>query len=610
MTFKTHFVFLFITALGISGAARAQDILPLEALKPGMIATAETVFRGDSIETFDVEIIDILRNFFPQRNLIIVRLRGKKPEFTGPVAGMSGSPVYYDGKIIGALSYSLGNFLKEPLMGVTPIAEMLEIFAKEKQRSQELASRGEMPAVQRFLDMALGLEPLDEQAFVSAARRSTSRDAGLDPLPLPLQLSGFSESGFALAKDTFAQMGFVAVRSGTAGNDDLGGPLVPGAPIAAVLLHGDMDIAATGTVTYRHGDQVLAFGHPFFDNGPIELPIARAHILTTISSSLASQKLAITGKIVGSLRQDRTTGVMGRIGPVPDMAQIDLQYHSENGDAHRFQFSMAQEKSLAWLTPLISRLALISSLQSARLGTGQNSLVLKGSIELEDGQRIGLDNLFPGYQPLPAFSFLNSILHSSGQVAATLAAISNNPFRYVKIKRVELNFRSIPGRQSAELESIWSDRTQFEPGDTLEISYRLRPYQGQAYTQKVEVVLPESIQGRSLTVVVGGAAGVNRIEKRLMPTKFSPKSYEHLLRMLQDLKRNDRLYIQVRLADRGVVVEGTELPGMPPSVLPVFTRSNSKNSTAGTRDRVIREIAIPQSRMIEGVQTIRLRRKP
>ncbi|MDQ7052233.1 MAG: hypothetical protein Q9P14_04825 [candidate division KSB1 bacterium] len=323
-----------------------------------------------------------------------MRLHGEKAEFTGPVAGMSGSPVYYNGKIIGSLSYSLGNFLKEPLMGITPIREMLEIFDKEKRRDTELAAMGSREHMQRFVDMALALEPVEWEAFLPQRPSLQAGGFGVTQLPVLLNLSGFSDHSFELAQKLFAPLGFSAVRGGGSGSQNQGMDLVPGAPISAVLLTGDMSIDATGTVTYRDGDRVLAFGHPFFDNGPIELPMAQSHIITTISSAMASQKLGLTGKLVGTLRQDRTTGVMGILGPIPRMTEVTMRYRSEDGQQSQFSFSVAREKSIASISPLILRIALISALESARLSTGFNSLRLKGVVVLDDGEKLILDNLF------------------------------------------------------------------------------------------------------------------------------------------------------------------------------------------------------------------------
>lgn len=587
---------------------RAQDVFPVDELQPGMLATARTVYQGNTLDEFQVKIIDVMRNFYPKRDLIIVRLVGEKAEFYGPVAGMSGSPVYYDGKLIGALSYSLGAFLREPLMGVTPFDEMLEIFDKELQRETEVATVPRHGRMQQFLEVAVGLAPPTWDTFAPPALVSAPAGGELRRLPIPLQMSGFSENGFAVAKKYLAPLGFRPVRGGSAGAGEDGGELVPGAPVAAVLMHGDYDIAATGTVTYRNKDKVLAFGHPFFDSGPVALPMAQAKILTTISSDLGSEKMGLTGKIVGTLVQDRTTGVMGTIGPVPEMTQIAMAYNSEAGQQSQFAFSLAQDRSVASLAPLILRVALISALESGRLGRGENTLALQGTALLDDGTEIKLDNLFPGYQPLATFSFLNSILHSTGQVAATLAAIVNNPYRYVKIKKVDLNFKSIQGRLSATLENVWLSKTAFQPGDSIRVRYRLRPFHGKPFTGATTVVIPPYIESRSLTIVVGSASSVSAYEKRRMPAKFAASSYPRLIDLLRNARKNNWLVVQVWQADRGVIVDGEELPALPPSLQPVLSSAGTKNKTFTTRDRVIFESQVEQDFMVQDIRLLRISR--
>jgi hypothetical protein len=300
---------------------------------------------------------------------------------------------------------------------------------------------------------------------------------------------------------------------------------------------------------------------------------------------------------------------MGEIGPVPEMTQVKMSYTSENGDTARFRFAIMKEQTLAPFAPLLLRLALINGLESARLGTGFNSLQVSGYAKLDDGTTISLDNLYAGYQPLASFSFLNGVLHSTGDIAARLAALTNNPFKIAKFSDIEVDFVSVPGRRSATLEEIWVDKTTVEPGDKIEISYSLRPHLEQPITHKQEIAIPKSIKGRILSVVVGGANSLNAYEQRMSPAKFKATSYKKLLGILQNSRRNDRLYIQLRLTDRGVVTENDELPALPPSIYPVLTYRNSKDDTRPVRDWVVQEIALPQPFMVTGVQALRLRLK-
>ncbi|MFQ5632511.1 MAG: hypothetical protein ACE5I1_27400, partial [bacterium] len=240
---------------------------------------------------------------------------------------------------------------------------------------------------------------------------------------------------------------------------------------------------------------------------------------------------------------------------------------------------------------------------------GFNTLQVSGYARLDDGTTLTLDNLYPGYQPTASFSFLNGVLHTTGDIAARLAALTNNPYKVARFSDVKVDFVSIPGRKSATLEKIWLNKTEAEPGDQLEITYSLRPHLAPPFITKLMISIPKSIKGRRLTVVVGGATSINAYEKRLSPAKFKATSYNKLLNILQNNRRNDRLFIQLRLADRGVATESDELPALPPSVYPVITYRNSKDDTTPTRDWVVQEIEIPQPFMVIGAQAVALRLK-
>lgn len=600
---KKNLVICFF--VGVCQSVFAQETMPVSEVKIGMTATAKTVFKGAEVEAFDVEIVDVMKNFYPKRDVVMVRLKGEKATFAGPTSGMSGSPVYYDGKLIGALAYSWGSFLKDPIMGVTPIGEMLEIFEKENIRASEVASAANAEIMQRYVNLVMHFEPHDWQAFLPP---EPLHNASSNTLPLPIHLSGFSEKIFHSAQSNLSSWGLRAVQGGKASNDTNTDDLIPGAMLAAVIIAGDYDVAATGTITYRKGDKLLAFGHPFFDRGPIEMPLAKASVLTTLASSFSSTKMSLTGEIVGTLWQDRTTGIMGEIGPIPAMTKVKMRHVSEQGVETDFDFAVTKDRSIASLAPLFLRLALINGLESARLGVSLNTLRVTGNAWVSNGDVLPLDNLYPGYQPQGSFSFLNSVLHSTGDVAARMAAISNNPFEKVTFDSVYVEFKSEPGRKTAELEKAWANKRRFKPGDAVDVSYIVKNYHGEKVTRKAKIVIPKHVRDRSLTLVIGGANAMNAFETRLTPNKFKSESFSRLMDVLAQARRNDRLYIQLRASDRGAYVDGSSLPNLPPSVYPVLART-SDSKTSLTRDRVIQEIALPVDAMISGVQLIRLRRE-
>lgn len=597
---RSYFLLIMLAATALS--LPAQEIMPLAEVKPGMAGVCRTVFRGDRPEEFPIEVVDIMRNFYPKRSLILIRLKGEKAEHTGVAAGMSGSPIYIDGKIIGALSYSVGVFLREPLAGVTPIEEMLEIFNRENTRDRELAAFVP-PAPNKFLEMAVGLKEISWENFVpqELLQRRAAMLGSIQPIDLPLSFGGMQPQLVDLAANLLKPAGFRVVgggagsgssslRANAAASDAQSAALLqPGAAIGAVLMTGDADIEAIGTVSYRQGERVLAFGHPFFDNGPVEMPISLARILLIIPSDFGSQKLGESISLVGTLRQDRTTGIYGVIGPPPVLTPMVVRYKDEAGNTSHFEFQFTEERTVNTLIPLILRFVLVNALESARLATGENSLQLSGSIQLQSGQTIAFDDFYPGFKPISGFGFLNGILQSTGEVASLVGAIMANNFRPAQLARVDLNFASVSGRRSATIEQVWIDRNEVEPGDTITVFARLKAFQGPEKLYQQRLAIPKNAEGKFLTINIGGGDEITQVELRTAPGRFVARNFQQLLALLQDRRRNDFLYVQLRQPDQGLIIEGEQLSSLPPSIYSVLQSQNLRGNSTLVREQVLSE---------------------
>jgi len=614
MRSAVRYSFVFLSLLYVSSLA-GQEILPLSEVKPGQKGIARTVFAGNNIEEFGVTVIDVLRNFLPKRNLIIVELSGSKAELTGPAHGMSGSPVYIDGKLAGALAYGLAAFLKTPIMGVTPIEEMLEIFDRENQRGSELANHA-IDHDGKFAEMALGLRELGWENFLPPSSTINVGRFEVNRFTLPLVFSGFSPSVWGEVAPALEQLGFAAMPGGSSdepmANLD---ELQPGSPVGGVLVAGDAGIEWIGTVTYRRGHQILAFGHPLFGSGPIDLPMSSVRVLATLPSLEFSSKLAISTGIVGALKQDRKTGIYGVLGETAPLVPVKIRYESESGATSEFNFSYADEKSLATLMPLFLRVTLIEALESARLARGENSLRLQGTIRLQTGatnqQRpaevdIPLENFYSGLEIFGGATFLNSILQSTGEIAASLGALMANKFQQVRVKEINLRFSSFAGRRMASLEQVWLDRSIVAPGDSITVFARLRRHRGDAQQIEQRLFIPRHISGAALSVVVGSSDEVTRLEARSAPTRFQAQSLDHLIELLQRRRRNDALNIQLRQSDRGVIVDGEEMPTLPPSIYAVLQPPNARGKAVIIREQVLFEVARPMSIGVTGLATVKL----
>ncbi len=613
----------YLVFLLLSAAAFAQELLPLDQIKPGMRGVGRTVFSGYHPEEFDVEVIDLLRDFYPRRNLILVRLSGKKAEFTGVAAGMSGSPIYFDGKLAGALSYSVGVFMKEPLAGITPIHEMMEILDREAARGQELATVHFSSQENRFLEMALRLRDVSWENFSPAQlARQNIGNAALQPLTLPLSFSGIHPDLLREIEACLRPAGFMAVSGGRLQNDSVSvKDFVPGAAIGALIVTGDMSIEAIGTLTYRDEKKVLAFGHPFMSNGPIDIPISLAKILTVVPSEYSAYKMGASALLLGALRQDRTTGIYGEIGATPRMMPMRVRYTDEGGKESRFEFQFTGERTLSTIMPLFLRVVMMNALQSARLANGENSLLLQGELRFQDGQKINLDNFYAGMTPIAGFGYLSGVAQATGEVASALGAVMASRFPPVTLQEIELHFTSLPGWRSATIEQVWLDRSVAQPGDTIKVSARVQAYRGANVLVQQSLVVPQSTTGPYLSVVVGGSRELTQLDYRALPGRFAPNNFAQLAELLNAKRRGDQIYFQLRAPDRGLVVEGEELASLPPTAYAILQSQNAKGSVLPARERVLAEVhqqvhipeSSPQNRQpagpyaVSGTEIIRLR---
>ena len=588
-----------------------DEILPLAQVKPGMKGTAKTVFSGTQIEEFGIEVLDIVKNFYPQRDVILVRLTGERVRETGVVGGMSGSPVYIEGKLVGALALRFGVFQKEPIAGVMPIEGMLEILGKEERRDQELPStRG---GGFSYWDAAFGLkngsakdvilEPL--QGLVSRRSENTF----LSPIRLPLVFSGFRTEVVQACEPILTNLGFVAIQGGNSPRSDTAStePILPGSAVSEVLLDGDMGIELTGTVTWREGNKILAFGHGGLEGGAVSLPLGRARILTTLSSLMSSEKFPLMTEIIGTVRQDRTTGLLGVLGEKAEMIPVQVHCISSSGEQKIFRFRIAQERTLNPLTPFFLRAALINALESGRLAGGDFSLAVQGQIHFENKAVVKFDNFYSSIETPGFFSPMSDVLAATNDIASVVAALMMNDFPSPNITQVELSFRSIPGKKSAKIESLWYDKTTVRPGETVTLILNLQPYQGKRVKLVQPIQIPETITENQVTILVGSGPSISQAEQRVAPQKFRPQNFGQLVELLNMRRRNNLLYIQTKIPDQGALVEGKELPELPPSILAVMDSKKTSGNSSLLRERVLQEKQLPVDYALSGSKSIRIK---
>ncbi len=600
-----------LTSLLLAGLAStlvAQNrTMPVDEIRTGMVGVGRTVFEGDRLDEFKVHILGVLRNVIgPSRNLILARLEGGPLAETGVIAGMSGSPVYIDGRLIGAVSYSLGQFSKEPIAGITPIDEMVEAATLPGPRRQ--AARVDLPTpltpeglrtslreafswVRPFAD-----SPSDVQVLTGASV-APGIGALLRPIATPVTLAGFDPGVADPVMSAFRDRGFLPVLAGGgqgSGASPSPAPLRPGDPIGVALMSGDLELGATGTVTDVVGDQVYAFGHPFYSLGPTAFPMTRAHVITMLPSMMSSSKIASTGDVIGTVQQDRATTIAGTLGAGPSMIPITLNLTSERGTRKTFRMAMVRDQLF---TPLLAYVSILNTLTSYERQNGVASYSLKGAATVKNHSGLSFEDLYSGDQP------------SVGAAASVVAPINfllRNAFEDVEIEGLTLDIEASEQARSATLERVWLDGARVRPGDTVDIKVLLRTYRGEEVTRTAAIRIPANARG-NVTVLVADGARLGQYEARelqVQPTQA--RGVAQMLSVLNSARKNNRLYVRLLTRETGAVVRGEPLPSLPPSVLAVLEADRNGGSFRPIQSAVSGDWEIPTDQAVSGSRTLTL----
>jgi hypothetical protein len=596
---------LVLLSLTLVSAARAQEILPLDQVKPGMVGVGRTVFEGTKIDEFKVEIIGVLENVAPKQSIILARLTGGPLEKTGVIAGMSGSPVFIDGKLVGAVAYGFP-FSKETIGGITPIGEMIEATRTDAPR----AASARFPVSFGAAGPAM---PLDREALVAALRRPSPSllldrgsvrggtgfpaGASLAPLSLPMVFSGFDPSTFEWAREVFSDLGFKPVM-GTGRGPAPSGPLpdlAPGSPIGVSLIEGDMDLSVTGTVTHIDGDRVYAFGHPFYNLGPTQFPMKKAYVYSVFPSLYQSWKISTAGEPVGTVEQDRNTAIAGRIGKTPRMIPVDVRLTTSRGQERRFSFRIVEDELFS---PVLTYVSLASVLQANERAFGTSSIRMDARLSVSGRPDIRIEDFFTQEQPATQASAL---------VAAPVAYLMNNDFERVSVEKIDVEVQSFETNQSASLQRAWIERSgPVRAGTMVPLKVLLRNYRGETHIQTIPVSVPASAPAGTYSLLVADAASLTALEQREMRQAFVPKDLDQLIRAINGLRRNNHVYARLLRAEEGAIVGGEYLQALPPSVLSVLGGSDEAPNVIPIRTAAVWDFDLSTDYAVTGSRLLTL----
>ncbi len=599
---RKHIGWFFLAFILLSAAASAASlVLPLSQLKPGMKGKGKSVFAGTTIEDFDAEIIGVLTNVTPKRSVILAKLSGRGLEQSGVISGMSGSPVYVDGKIIGAVAYSFP-YAKEAIAGITPIEEMLAI--DKTHPSPRTGSGADVPIKENMT-----IEDLAEIYRTAYPDKRAEYASGQSALPLkvPLVFGGFSSWAFDRAKPFFAGLGFEPVRAGAFGqtiSTSAPGPasLREGDAVGVQLVGGDLDMGAIGTVTYVDGTRVLAFGHPFYNLGAVEYGMTKAEVLTIVPSLENSFKMAASGPVIGRFTQDRSSGVSGEVGKMPRTIPLNITIQGRPLDKREFKLKLADDK---FLTPALVNMCVSSLVTGEERAYGNLSLDFDGDIFLDKGLSVHVEDLFSG-------NFDTSATSLSGLLAAIVYFLNNNEFSDIGIYRIDLNVRTAEEVRLCALEKVLLDRYEVSPGEKIQIKVFLRTLKEESLVEDVTMITPPLPPGTEFQIVVGDAASMQQVERSQYRIQdFVPRSLSQLIRILGNLRKNNRIYFKVLAPKPGLFLKGEEMPNLPPTFKSMFgsSRALSASVTELTRS-TLSEYQLPIPFVFHGaaVVPVRIRR--
>lgn len=525
----------------------------------------------------------MLRNVLaPKRSLILARLEGGPLAKTGVIAGMSGSPVYIDGRLVGAVSYSLGQFSTEPIAGITPIAEIIDATAMSASAlpasrpvalSFPFTSRELIAVWSRNLGHAATFVSDASQALVlSGAGSEMSRmGAMLRPIAVPMVASGFSASVLDPMSAAFSAGGFLPVsgegQAPVAATARPSRTLAPGDAIGVGLLTGDFELGATGTVTHVDGNRVYAFGHPLYNLGPTEFPMMTAEVQVVLPSLMQSSKLASMGPVVGTLQQDRATAIAGTLGPGPSMIPVTITLNSNRGPSRSFSFGVVRDLSF---TPLLTYLAVANVLTSYERGAGPAAFSVRGSATIRSQDSIAFEDIFTGDQPAGA---------ASAYVAGPITALLKNAEEPVNVERIDLTIDAVEVDKSARIERVWLDTTRPRAGRDAIVSVALRTARGEEIVKQIPIQLPANATG-PLQLVVADASRAGADDRR-DSRGAEVQRVSQMIRTFNRARRNNRIYVRLTTAEAGAVVNGEPMAALPPSVLAVM-EADRNSGTVGT----------------------------
>ena len=593
--------------------AGKPEILPLKDVKPGMHAIAWTVFSGMTPEPVPVEIIGVWKNAMGPRQHVIMAKMGGKAERTGVAGGMSGSPVYVDGKLIGAVALRLSQFSPDAICGITPIESMLEIQDLDMSRPSDARTPNKLPAPQPVAAYEMPSELVAQLVAAGGTAPLPSRSPLMTPIETPLVFSGFTSQTLDTYEPLLRQIGITAVQGGASAGTLTAKPapgwehaLNPGEAVSGILVSGDMSTTGMGTVTYNDGKRILAFGHQFFDLGPVDMPIAKSEILTVLSSTYQPNKVGNATEVVGALRQDRFTGIMGELGAEAPVipVHVKVRAYGENGAVVKekdLNFSVFVQQK--W-TPFLMSATLSNSLQQMNLYADEMTYRFSGDVLMDGSDNIHVSTMLaPGEFPVPMPTVL------AGWWGDKFNRLFLNNVAMPKLKSVEAVVDLLPARRVATIETVWTPTTDVEAGSEIPVKVYLRPYRGERIERSLTVKIPAGMPKGEHRLLFSDADTLDRSQDGAVKNNKN-MDIPSTVSLLNQERDNNRLYVSLVQSRATFYSDDKTLPNLPASVVNVMqTERNTSRALVGTPESTEVQQSIPFDQVVSGNYSLRIKVK-
>jgi len=578
-------------------------------LRPGMTGKGRTVMVGTKLEEFGAEVLGVLRDVSPGRDMVLCRLTGCNLEHAGIIQGMSGSPIYIQGKLLGAVAFAW-EFAKDPIAGVTPFSQMIQYVRSNDRR---IAAESKEIGSQKFRAASLPIVPLidglagDETrptwpSLSTALPVAGGGVAGMTPIVTPLAASGFTPRALSTLGDRLRPLGMAPMAGGAASEriirEEGDRPLVPGSPLSIAMVTGDFDLSGIGTVTHVEGNRVYGFGHPMLSLGACEFPMMTGYIHTVYPRASVSMKMGSPLKVVGVIDTDVSTSVSGRIGPKPDMLPLSVRVKTSRfADANTYHVQIVRE-------PILLSTLIMSVLTNAADTEGnlpeELTAHLRATVRLKGFEPITLSDTYSGSRYTGAMGA--SALFSP--LASIVSILARNALAPVRIESIDCDVEIEPGRRVAQIDSFRLLSDSVEPGSEVKAFVTLKPYKGERETIEMALPIPADFPEGPCEAVVCDTPNSVRRRFRNDPTILEPHDIAAVLRAIriQTEPKRTGVYLHVQSPEKGVSVQGQALPNLPGSVRAVFA-SKREVPASPVRDDFV---AVKNTNwVIEGLQSLR-----